>query len=91
MGAENTALFRPTLRSQVTRPFKEKSLLICHMSHWLPKRWTEISGACGAVTIVDCQVPENLAEEMPDVSQLIQVTEEILISSWRSQVTRAEE
>jgi len=52
---------------------------------------TEISSAASTVTIVDCQVPENLAEEMPDVSRLIQVTEEILISSWRSQVTRDEE
>ena|ERR1700729_291633 len=86
-----TVLFRPTLRSQVTGHFEEKSLLICHKSHWRLKRWTEISGACGTVTIVDCQVPDNLAEEMPDVSRLIQITEEILISSWWSQVTRAEE
>jgi hypothetical protein len=79
------------LWSQVTRPFKEKSSLICHKSHWQLKRWTEIYGACSVVTIVDCQVPENLTREMPDVSWLIQVTEEILISLWKSQVTRAEE
>jgi len=52
---------------------------------------TEISSAASTVTIVDCQVPENVAEEMPDVSRLIQVTKEILISLWWSQVTRAKE
>jgi hypothetical protein len=86
-----TVPFRPTLRSQVTRPFEKKSWLICHKSPWQPKRWTEISSACGAVAVTNCHNPESTAKEMSNVQQLTQDIKENLISSWRSQVTMAEE
>ena len=44
-----------------------------------------------ALNIIYCDDLEDLSEEMSKKSQLIPDTEEILVSSWRSLVTRAEE
>jgi hypothetical protein len=56
-----------------------------------PQRWTEFFGARGAVNITYCDGPQDLYEEMSKKSWLIPGTEEILISLWQSQVTRAKE